>query len=79
MNNPTERVPVQVSPELEHLIKGRKNPTIERRYAEAAYIEYAARYGTQQSFDRIHERGGFGIEEIMMLLCWRIERLEAKK
>ncbi len=32
--------------------------------AEVAYREYARRYGTHQSLERLAERGGFGIEEM---------------
>lgn len=32
--------------------------------ARRAYAAYAAKYGTQQSFDRLHERGGFGRDEL---------------
>jgi hypothetical protein len=45
--------------------------------AEQAYKEYAAQYGTSQSFDRLHERGGFGADELAILLYDRIKRLEA--
>jgi len=46
--------------------------------AEEAYREYAARYGTAQSFGRLHERGGFGIDELAILLFYRIKRLETE-
>jgi hypothetical protein len=32
--------------------------------AEVAYREYARRYGTYQSLERLAERGGFGISEM---------------
>lgn len=35
---------------------------------EAAWREYARRYGESQSAERIAERGGFGHEELRMLL-----------
>lgn len=44
--------------------------------AEEAYKEYAARYGTSQSLERLGERGGFGIFELAELLYDRIKRLE---
>ncbi len=44
--------------------------------AEEAYKEYAARYGTSQSLDRLCERGGFGASELAILLFWRVRRLE---
>ena len=36
--------------------------------ARVAYDEYARRYGRDQSFERLHQRGGFGPEELLMLL-----------
>ena len=44
--------------------------------AEEAYKEYAAQYGTSQSLARLCERGGFGAEELAILLYERIKRLE---
>lgn len=34
-----------------------------------AYRDYAARYGTSQSFERLHERGGFGRLELLAHLA----------
>lgn len=36
--------------------------------AEIAYEHYAARFGTQQSLERLAERGGFGRDELVGLL-----------
>ena len=36
--------------------------------AEEAYRYYSARYGTQQSLERLAERGGFGREELLTFL-----------
>lgn len=36
--------------------------------AEEAYTHYSKRYGTSQSLERLAERGGFGREELLMLL-----------
>lgn len=36
--------------------------------AEEAYRYYSACYGTQQSLERLAERGGFGRKELLMLL-----------
>jgi len=46
--------------------------------AEEAYREYAARYGTSQSLDRLGERGGFGWAELAQLLFRRCRRLESR-
>lgn len=44
-----------------------------------AYKEYAAQYGTSQSLERLHERGGFGAVELAVLLYERILRLEKNR
>ena len=46
--------------------------------AEFAYREYLDRYGGggAQSLERLAERGGFGVVEMISLLCARIRRLE---
>lgn len=36
--------------------------------AEEAYKHYSAKFGKQQSLERLAERGGFGREELLMLL-----------
>ena len=36
--------------------------------AEAAYKQYAKDYGTKQTLERLAERGGFGWEELLILL-----------
>ena len=36
--------------------------------AEIAYAHYASLFGTQQSLERLAERGGFGREEFVLLL-----------
>lgn len=35
--------------------------------AEQAYRAYSARYGTEQSLERLAERGGFGLAEFAVL------------
>lgn len=73
MNSQESQVRVQVPPRW-----NRGGATIKERYAREAYKEYEAQFGSAQSFERIHERGGFGIEEIIGLLCNRIDRLEKR-
>jgi hypothetical protein len=46
---------------------------------EEAYKEYAARYGTAQSLERLCERGGFGVAELARLLYDRIKRIETER
>lgn len=53
--------------------------TIPMKIAEEAYKEYAAQFGTSQSLARLNERGGFGAEELAILLYERIKRLESAK
>jgi hypothetical protein len=46
--------------------------------AEEAYKEYAAEYGVCQTLARINERGGFGSEELSILLFNRIKRIQSE-
>lgn len=39
------------------------------RVAEKAYAVYARHFGTEQSCERLAERGGFGLEEFIYLLA----------
>lgn len=50
---------------------------IPRVIAEEAYKEYAAQGHGSQSFDRLHERGGFSTAELAILLFDRIKRIES--
>lgn len=52
-----DRVPAQFD-----TISSNKRGTIKRKYAELIYEEYHRQYSSQ-TFERLHERGGFGIEE----------------
>lgn len=62
-------------------IQGKETYTGERvripwEYAEEAYKEYSTQYGTDQSLERLAEREGFGVFEIIDLLVKRIRRIE---
>ena len=46
---------------------------------ELAYKGYAMRYGTQQSLDRIKERGGFSIWEILDQISYYLEHKPEKE
>lgn len=50
----------------------REATTIPEPIARLAHEEYARHHN--QSFERLHERGGFGPAEVMMLLADTIER-----
>lgn len=47
---------------------GRAYGTIEWWEHEEAWLAYSKRYGTGQSAERIHERAGFGYDELVELL-----------
>lgn len=64
----SKRVPLQAPHE----------PGVPIRIAEIAYAEYERQYGSSQSFERLHERGGFGTIELMHLLCQRIVFVEER-
>ena len=45
--------------------------------AEIVYQGYINRYGSEQSYERIRERGGFGqVEVIWLLNCLNIKTIE---
>lgn len=67
-NDFKKRVPLQVR------LKHNEKTTIPEPIARLAYEEYAYQFGTQQSFERLHERGGFGYAEVIALLADLIER-----
>lgn len=47
-----------------------------RELVEEAYREYADQGHGNQSLERLNERGGFGVGEVLMLLYDRINRLQ---
>lgn len=51
---------------------------VQERVARLAYAEYERQYGSQQSFVRLHERGGFGMAELIELLANSLVRLGAE-
>ena len=51
---------------------------LDEEVAREAYKEYAAQGHGDQSFELLHERGGFGCKELAQLLFERIKRLEEK-
>jgi hypothetical protein len=59
-------------------IQGLEARVIDRKIAEEAYKEYVAQGHGSQSFERLHERGGYGPIELAELLYQRIARLEAE-
>lgn len=68
-NSAQPRVPLQAP-----RVKRDEPFTIPEGIARLAYEEYAHRFGTDQSFERLHERGGFGTVECLALLADLIER-----
>jgi len=52
--------------------------TIPWEYAEQAYKEYSFRFGTDQDLERLHARGGFGVEEIIQFLNDMTRRQEVE-
>lgn len=52
----------------------RRSHTIPEPVARLIYEQYAYENGTSQSFERLHQRGGFGMIEAIGLLADLIER-----
>lgn len=61
MTDPNRRFPMQGT-------RGAPGGWIPWWLAEIVYAGYVARYGAGQSLERLAERGGFGFEEMGMLL-----------
>lgn len=56
-----------------------RRPKLPEDIARLAYEEYANQGHGNQSFDRLHERGGFGVSEVICLLADLVERERARK
>lgn len=63
-HDPRRRVPVQA----DNTSPGKRAGTVEWHEHECAWRDYARRYGTSQSAERIAERGGFGYGELVVHL-----------
>ena len=88
MPNPEpETVPVQTDNIIVKRYAGDEGAQVPRCVAEKAYEVYGHFYGASQSFERLHERGGFSICELLMFLYaaahpkeeWRARMDEANK
>lgn len=62
---PYARAPVQGNPRLPKGELGREPGTIRWEEHLAAYSDYAMRYGSSQTAERLAERGGFGYQELV--------------
>ena len=60
------------------VVQGCSVTTIPLSIAEIAHDEYSAQ-GHKQPLDRINERGGFGIYEVITLLADHVNRLKSQK
>lgn len=56
-------------PERRQMMQNFMPLTIPWAVAEMAYQSYSAWFGTEQSLERLAERGGFGREELLVLLA----------
>lgn len=65
-------VKIQVGAEL----RLRRPFVVNEEIAREAYREYRDLYGDSQSFEELHERGGFFVTEIIAFLYMRCRRLE---
>lgn len=57
-------------------VQREEHSVLPRELVEEAYREYAAQGHGSQSLERLNERGGFGVGEVLMLLYDRINRLQ---
>jgi len=54
-------------------------PQLPEEIARLAYEEYANQGHGGQSFERLHERGGFGVTEVITLLADLVERERSRR
>ncbi len=47
---------------------------VNERVLQMAEAEYERQFGTRQTIDRLRERGGLGLNEMVMLLACAVER-----
>ncbi|KKN09882.1 hypothetical protein LCGC14_1042220 [marine sediment metagenome] len=79
MSSPlTESSDVRWFPVIVDRMARPRNNKIPWKLAEVVYTGYSRRYGTDQSLERIAERGGFGVLEIADHLGGTIAELEAE-
>ena len=69
VDQPERRFPIQALD-----LMARHRIAVKWKYAEEAYKEYSAKFGAAQTLERLAERGGFSVEEIVWLLFDRIQR-----
>ena len=63
-----EAVPIQTFDQF-------RGGCIKKEFAEEAFKEYQFMNHNNQTFERLHERGGFSAEEMIWLLFRRCRRL----
>lgn len=75
----TKTFPIQAAEDYQHDGTFKKVPAIRVPWAaaEIAYAAYSKRNGTQQSLDRLAERGGFSRDEFLWLLDLAVADAEA--
>lgn len=56
-----------------------KKRLLDERIARLAYEEYERQYGNSQSFERLHQRGGFSVGEVITLLADALLRERSRK
>lgn len=68
--------PIQRDDKYDHMGRHKDIPGIQIPWevAEVAYRAYSRKYGTMQSLERLAERGGFGRDELFMLLEWEAKQ-----
>lgn len=68
---PAMTAPDRMSPIQQHVWHDHKRSEIRRVITERAYEVYSHLYGTNQSLDRLDERAGFGVGELVAFLYAR--------
>lgn len=76
---PVSTTPVQLDiPSADGRYRSTSLGVLPRAWAEEAYREYSAQFGTGQSLERLEQRGGFGVAECIGLLIDALKRERAR-
>lgn len=79
-SNPGPRGKVQISSEIRDAVRGRTHSelTLPEPVLRLAQAEYEHHFGHSQDYERMQERGGLSLYEVIGLLADYVERLGGK-
>lgn len=75
LSDASPRGVVQVESLVRDAERGREKLTLPEYVLRLAHAEYEYQYGNSQDYERMQERGGLGVLEVVALLADYVERL----